>query len=151
MQLDRAIIPPIDKSGGIQRCQISINFAKAKAHSHAHNVREDEPKYLLPEERRMPNEFWQNELKLSAKEMFDQEVAAAKPKGGRKPSFESSHWEAVLNFNPEHTIEDVRRVAEHIEAKFGIKCVEIAMHKDEGISTKRPTRPSTTYTPTSIS
>lgn len=110
----------------------SINFAKAKAHSHAHNVREDEPKYLLPEERRMPNEFWQNELKLSAKEMFDQEVAAAKPKGGRKPSFESSHWEAVLNFNPEHTIEDVRRVAEHIEAKFGIKCVEIAMHKDEG-------------------
>ena len=87
---------------------------------------------ILPEERRMPNEFWQNELKLSAKEMFDQEVAAAKPKGGRKPSFESSHWEAVLNFNPEHTIEDVRRVAEHIEAKFGIKCVEIAMHKDEG-------------------
>ena len=110
----------------------SINFAKAKAHSHAHNVREDEPKYLLPEERRMPNEFWQNELKLSAKEIFDQEVAAAKPKGGRKPSFESSHWEAVLNFNPEHTIEDVRRVAEHIEAKFGIRCVEIAMHKDEG-------------------
>lgn len=110
----------------------SINFAKAKAHSHAHNSREDEPSYLLPEDRRMPNEFWQNELKLSAKEMFDQEVAAAKPKGGRKPSFESSHWEAVLNFNPEHTIEDVRRVAEHIEAKFGIKCVEIAMHKDEG-------------------
>ena len=80
----------------------------------------------------LPKFVWQNELKLSAKEIFDQEVAQAKPKGGRKPSFESSHWEAALNFNPEHTIEDVRRVAEHIERKFNIKCVEIAMHRDEG-------------------
>ena len=110
----------------------SINFAKAKSHSHAHNFRQDKPSYLLPENFAQQNEFWQNELGLTAKQIFDNEVSKSSPRGGRKPKFENSHWEAVLNCEQKHSMADIRLVAEHIEKKFNIKCVEIALHKDEG-------------------
>ena len=110
----------------------SINFAKAKSHSHAHNFRQDKPSYLLPPELAKKNEYWQNEHGLTARQIFDNEVSKSSPRGGRKPKFENSHWEAVLNCEQKHTMADIRLVAEHIERKFNIKCVEIALHRDEG-------------------
>lgn len=108
----------------------SINFQKSKGHSYDHNFRKDEPNYLLKAENRLENFYWQNEK--SAREIFDEELLNTKRKGGPIPRFENSHWEAVLNLNKNHTLEDVQKVARYIEQKFNITCATIAVHRDEG-------------------
>ena len=108
----------------------SINFQKSKGHSYDHNFRKDEPNYLLKAENRLENFYWQNEK--TAREIFDEELLYTKRKGGPIPRFENSHWEAVLNLNKNHTLEDVQKVARYIEQKFNITCATIAVHRDEG-------------------
>ena len=106
----------------------SINFQKAKAHWEKHNAREDEPSYLLPPEFRKPNYFWRAEL--SPQEIFKAEHS--KCSKGKRPRFENSHWEAVLNLNANHTEKDVERVVQHIAKTLNIIPVAIAIHRDEG-------------------
>ena len=108
----------------------SINFQKSKGHSYDHNFRKDEPNYLLKPADRLENFYWQNEK--SAREIFDEELKSYGTKKGKRPTFENSHWEAVLNLNKNHTLEDVQKVAEYIEQKFNITCATIAVHRDEG-------------------
>lgn len=108
----------------------SINFQKATRHSRFHNFREDEPSYLLPREHRKENEYW--ELDKTDEQIFKEEFARAKRKGGRIPKLESSRWEAALNLNAKHTMKDVKKVAKHIEEKFNIVATQIAIHRDEG-------------------
>ena len=108
----------------------SINFQKSKGHSYDHNFRKDEPNYLLKPADRLENFYWQNNK--SAREIFDEELKSYGTKKGKRPTFENSHWEAVLNLNKNHTLEDVQKVAEYIEQKFNITCATIAVHRDEG-------------------
>jgi hypothetical protein len=108
----------------------SINFQKSKGHSYDHNFRKDEPNYLLKPADRLENFYWQNEK--TAREIFDEELLSTKRKGGPIPRFENSHWEAVLNLNKNHALEDVQKVARYIEQKFNITCATIAVHRDEG-------------------
>ena len=108
----------------------SINFQKSKGHSYDHNFRKDEPNYLLKAENRLENFYWQNER--TAREIFNDELKEYGAKKGKRPRFENSHWEAVLNLNKNHTLEDVQKVAEYIEQKFNITCATIAVHRDEG-------------------
>ena len=106
----------------------SINFQKAKAHWEKHNAREDEPSYLLPPEFRKANYFWRAEL--SPQEIFKAEHS--KCSKGKRPRFENSHWEAVLNLNANHNEKDVERVVQHIAKTLNIIPVAIAIHRDEG-------------------
>ena len=108
----------------------SINFQKSKGHSYDHNFRKDEPNYLLKPADRLENFYWQNEK--SAREIFDEELKSYGTKKGKRPTFENSHWEAVLNLNKNHTLEDVQKLVEYIEQKFNITCATIAVHRDEG-------------------
>lgn len=106
----------------------SINFQKASAHWEKHNAREDEPSYLLPPEFRKPNYFWRAEQ--SPQEIFKAELS--KCSKGKRPRFENSHWEAVLNLNANHNKKDVERVAKYIAETLNIIPVAIAIHRDEG-------------------
>ena len=106
----------------------SINFQKASAHWQKHNAREDEPSYLLPPEFRNANYFWRAEQ--SPQEIFKAEHS--KCSKGKRPRFENSHWEAVLNLNANHTEKDVERVVQHIAKTLNIIPVAIAIHRDEG-------------------
>lgn len=108
----------------------SINFQKTKHNSVAETTREFEAHYLLPKEHRLENEYWN--CGKSDSQIFQDELAKAERKGGRVPKEENSLWEAVINLNKEHRLEDVQRVAKHIEEKFNITCSRIALHKDEG-------------------
>ena len=108
----------------------SINFQKSSGHSYDHNFRKDEPNYLLKAVLRLENFYWQNER--TAREIFNDELKEYGAKKGKRPRFENSHWEAVLNLNKNHTLEDVQKVAEYIEQKFNITCATIAVHRDEG-------------------
>ena len=108
----------------------SINFQKSSGHSYKHNFRYDKPNYLLKENDWLGNDYWENEL--SAKEIFENELSKAHRRGGRIPKFENSHWEAVLNLNKEHTLDDVKKVADYLENKLNITCATIVVHRDEG-------------------
>ena len=108
----------------------SINFQKSSGHSYKHNFRYDKPNYLLKENDWLGNDYWENGL--SAKEIFENELSKAHRRGGRIPKFENSHWEAVLNLNKEHTLDDVKKVADYLENKLNITCATIAVHRDEG-------------------
>ncbi len=108
----------------------SINFQKTKHNSVAETTREFEAHYLLPKEHRKQNEFWS--CGKSDSQVFEAELQKATRKGGRVPKEENSLWEAVLNLNANHNLEDVQRVAKLIEEKFNITCSRIAVHKDEG-------------------
>ena len=114
----------------------SINFQKSKSHSVAETTREFKAKYLLPEKFRKTNEYWNyknsSDIKNIDLEFFNDELSKANRKGGKIPKFENSSWEAVLNLNDNHNIDDVKKVLEHIEKKFNIKGTRIAIHKDEG-------------------
>lgn len=108
----------------------AITFQKAKGHSYKHNFRKDEPNYLLEPQDRKENSYWQSEK--TPKEIFQTELEKANRKGGRIPKFENSYWEAVCNLNANHTLDDLKKLAEHIEKKFNITCTAIAIHRDEG-------------------
>lgn len=108
-----------------------INFAKATGHSSSHNLREDEPSYLLPKEHRLQNESWRH--KHSDHRIFMIELEKANRLGGPKPKLENSRWEAVLNLNRNHTMDDVKKVAAHLEKEFNVTVSEITIHRDEGV------------------
>lgn len=111
----------------------SVNFQKTKPNSTAETTREFEAKYLLKKEYRQENSYWN--CGKSDREIYNEQRAIydeAKKGRGKRPSYENCVWEAVVNFNAEHTLEDMKKVAEHIAEKFNIIPTRIAMHRDEG-------------------
>jgi len=113
----------------------SINFQKATSHSSEHNLRKDIPSYLLPKQYRKENEYWRHPK--SDREIFEYELSKSKRKGGRIPKLENSRWECVVNLNADHSIEDLKKVAIHIQEKFNVRATEIAIHRDEGVLKKK--------------
>ena len=111
----------------------SVNFQKTKPNSTAETTREFEAKYLLKKEYRQEHSYWN--CGKSDREIYNEQRAIydeAKKGRGKRPSYENCVWEAVVNFNAEHTLEDMKKVAEHIAKKFNIIPTRIAMHRDEG-------------------
>ena len=111
----------------------SVNFQKTKPNSVAETTREFEAKYLLKKEYRQENSYWN--CGKSDREIYNEQRAIydeAKKGRGKRPSYENCVWEAVVNFNADHTLEDMKKVAEHIAKKFNIIPTRIAMHRDEG-------------------
>lgn len=43
-----------------------------------------------------------------------------------------THLSAIVNFNKDHTPEDMRKVCDLLERKFDTKVIQYAMHRDEG-------------------
>jgi hypothetical protein len=114
----------------------SINFAKASSGGLKHNDRteEKEPEYLLPVEHRL-----KNEVNVSAKfadekikDLYSRAKENYQDKFGQKLQAKSYTWEAVINLNKEHTLEDVERLTKEIEKETGFTSVQIAIHRDEG-------------------
>lgn len=116
-----------------------IHFDKTKQGAREHNFREyakeREPDYLLPNELRKENEFWEltNERgeTITGKQIFQNEIKAYQGKG-KRPKYENSTWEAVLVLNENHTMNDLQRVREYVERTLNITCYSMAIHRDEG-------------------
>lgn len=112
----------------------SIHFQRADyrfAEKHNSRQTERQPSYLLPEDKRQRNEFVKlaDVQTLHEKQIEYRRLTHAR---GRAPTLTDSYWEAVVNLNDSHTIEDVRRVAEHIRQKYKFTPTSIAIHRDEG-------------------
>lgn len=41
-------------------------------------------------------------------------------------------WSAVVNLNAEHTLDDLKKLTDELEKRYGWRCVQIAIHNDEG-------------------
>jgi len=114
----------------------SINFAKAAKGGLAHNDRSEdrEPDYLLPVEFRLQNEVDRSagEAAKMISDLYQEARENYRQKFGQKLQAKSYTWEAVVNLNKEHTLEDVQRLVKEIEKETGFTGVQIAIHRDEG-------------------
>ena len=43
----------------------------------------------------------------------------------------ATHLSAIVNFNKEHTPQDIKRVCEYLEQRFDTKVIQYSMHRDE--------------------
>jgi len=114
----------------------SINFAKASSGGLKHNDRTEakEPEYLLPAEYRLQNEVDRSagEASKMISDLYQEARENYRQKFGQKLQAKSYTWEAVVNLNKEHTLEDVQRLVKEIEKETGFTGVQIAIHRDEG-------------------
>ncbi len=121
---------------GETMAKASINFAKAAKGGLAHNDRSEdrEPDYLLPAEYRLQNEVDRSagEASKMISDLYTEARENYRQKFGQPLKAKSYVWEAVVNLNKEHTLEDVQRLTRAIEKETGFTGVQIAIHRDEG-------------------
>jgi hypothetical protein len=111
----------------------SINFKKSNAINTEHNDRNLAPKYLLvdgglgvecnrkhDEARRL-----KNQIISSAIQKYTERT-------GQKFQAKSYEWSAVVNLKPNSTMQDLEKLAAHLQEKYGFQCYQIAIHRDEG-------------------
>jgi len=112
----------------------SINFAKASAGGLQHNDRTIVPNYLLQEEFRLENEYdiSAQEAEKKIQNLYSAAKDNYQEKFGQKLQSKSYIWEAVINLNKEHILEDVQRLTKEIEKETGFTSVQVAIHRDEG-------------------
>lgn len=113
----------------------SINILKNCA-GFSHNDRSEkkQPEYFLPVEFRKENEFDRNGIE--AQKLLDDYILEAKEnykkETGQKFQGRVLNFEAVVNLNQNHTMEDLKKLNENIEKEFGFRAVQTAIHRDEG-------------------
>ena len=113
----------------------SINILKNCA-GFSHNDRSEkkQPEYFLPVEFSKENEFDRNGIE--AQKLLDTYIKEAKEnykkETGQKFQGRVLNFEAVVNLNLNHTMEDLKKLNENIEKEFGFRAVQTAIHRDEG-------------------
>lgn len=113
----------------------SINILKNCA-GFSHNDRSEkkQPEYLLPLKFRKKNEF--DRKADEAKNLLDEYIQEAKEnykkETGQRFQGRVLYFEAAVNVNENHTLEDIKKLNERIEKEFGFRAVQSAIHRDEG-------------------
>lgn len=110
----------------------SINFKPVKANSKVHNERLDPAslEHYLRTDLSKDNLSWKGDEISSRLESI---THLAKEKTGRSMQAKATPIrEACVNIEREHTIEDLKRVADALKGKYGIDCFQIFIHRDEG-------------------
>ena len=118
----------------------SINFQrvrgdKKQALDHIARTTEKEPVYLLEKIERKPNGF---ELLADVDKLHEEQMSLRKKNHsrGKAPELNDSLWEAVINLEEHHTMDDVKKVADFIHKKYHLTPTAIAIHRDEGYKDK---------------
>lgn len=130
----------------------SVNFQKTKKTSKIEIYRNVwQQLYLLPRIFRGENSYWENEK--SEQEIFAEQRAIydemKKGKKGKRPVYENCVWEAVVNLNANHSIDDIKALADMIADDYNFTNARVAIHRDEGhlqdIRTGQKLSPLTDY------
>lgn len=118
----------------------SINFQrvrgdKKQALDHIARTTEKEPVYLLEKSERKPNGF---ELLADVDKLHEEQMSLRKKNHsrGKAPELNDSLWEAVINLEEHHTMDDVKKVSDFIHKKYHLTPTAIAIHRDEGYKDK---------------
>lgn len=113
----------------------SINIKKTNAIQPKHNARDEDfkPSYLL---KSGGKGFECNRSSLEAESLRNRMIKEAqeryKQRTGQKFQAKSYLASAVINLKADSTMQDVERVAEHLQKKHKFQCYQIAIHRDEG-------------------
>ncbi|MDO4691211.1 MAG: hypothetical protein Q4A58_07960, partial [Fusobacterium sp.] len=107
----------------------SIHIIAVKTNSELHNKRLKEYDYVRQELTPF-NEIWEQESLSCARQRI--ETTYEKNVGQKMQSKMNPLREGVLNLNPEHTMEDLHRLREVLFEQFGIKTIQMYIHRDEG-------------------
>lgn len=112
----------------------SINFKKSNAIQTRHNDRDLPPNYLISDTGCEVNRTHKEALKLRNEIIENSINAYNKNKSPKAPNFKakSYEWSAVVNIKQDTTMQDLEKLAEHFEKKYGFQCYQIAIHRDEG-------------------
>lgn len=116
----------------------SIHFQKAEvefAEKHNFRTEKKEPEYLLDKQYRKTNEY----LKLhDPKELYQEQIKLRNQNHARgfAPHLKDVYWEAVVNLDEKHNLDDVKKVADFIQQKYHLQPCSIALHHDEGYKDK---------------
>jgi hypothetical protein len=113
----------------------SINFQQMQSGAMAHNDRSlEDPSYLLPIEFRKENEINRSsaEAKTFVKELFSEASINYRKHFKQKIQSKSYMWEAVVNLNAHHKMEDLELLVQELERETGFTGVQISIHRDEG-------------------
>ena len=107
----------------------SINFKKSKDFQVFHNstIRPnyaigDELSYTLTGKQALN---LKNQIIENAKEAYTKHT-------GQRFKATSYEWSAVVNIKPDSTMQDLEKLANHFQNKYGFQCYQIAIHRDEG-------------------
>lgn len=118
----------------------SINFQrvrgdKKQALDHIARTTKKEPVYLLEKSERKQNDF---ELLADVEKLHEVQMQLRKQNHsrGKAPDLNDSLWEAVINLEEHHTMNDVKKVADFIKQKYHLTPTAIAIHRDEGYKDK---------------
>ena len=112
----------------------SINFKKSNAIQATHNDRTLAPSYLISDSGCECNRNAEQAKKLKKQIIENAKEAYATSCKARNKAFQakSYEWSAVCNIKEDTTMQDLERLAEHFEQKYGFQCYQIAIHRDEG-------------------
>lgn len=116
----------------INMAQTSINIQPCKVTaSERHNKREKALSYARPELSHL-NE-WYNTLDVHLVAYNEQMKKLVKEKTGRKMQEKSrALYEAVVVIREDTTMDDIKKLADAMAARWGFHFVQMAIHKDEG-------------------
>ena len=107
----------------------SIHFDAVKVNSEAHNYREVELDYIKSE---VKGQF-ENWASSTIAEAEKSAAATCRKMTGRKLQKNTQIIrEAVVNLNANHTMDDLHKLGQALQEKFGIQCFQIHLHRDEG-------------------
>lgn len=112
----------------------SINFKKSNAIQTRHNDRDLKPNYLISDSGCEVNRNHREALKLRNQIIKNAIETYNEKKSEKAPKFKATsyEWSAVVNIKSDTTMQDLERLAEHFEQKYGFQCYQIAIHRDEG-------------------
>ena len=112
----------------------SVNLEKSIAINCEHNDRTTPPSYLIVTDSLFGCEC--NRTAEQARELKNEIIAQAKENYTKttKQKFQakSYEWSAVVNIKSDTTMQDLEKLAQHFEKKYGFQCYQIAIHRDEG-------------------
>lgn len=111
----------------------SIHIEPGRLGYFAHNSREQKTvNSIFDDEANYCNTTKKQAFELYRKELQIRSEAYTKKTKQKLQKTVVTHLSAIVNFNKEHTPDDIQKVCDYIEKKFDTKVIQFAMHKDEG-------------------
>lgn len=107
----------------------SINIQAVKGGSEQHNKREKPLDYVRSELSQY-NQYWESDTQSNRLSLIKERYHDST--GQRMQSKATPIREGVVVIQKSTTIQDLQRLAQAYEERFGVKVFQIALHKDEG-------------------
>ena len=129
------------KGEGMKRkIKSSIHIKKANVYFILHSVRANASYSVVFTDEK--NEYLYDKetaLKLFRDGLKKRKLKYTERTGKKLPKNTATLLSAIVNLYPTHTLEDVKKIAQHLEKTLDTKVVSVAIHRDEGKLIKKDT------------